>query len=48
MEGMVFTYKPEIKSQMIQIRSQIVTIKTSQLAENDWETPTYIRKKIKI
>lgn len=48
MEGMVFTYKPELKSQLLQIRSQIVTIKTAQLAEDDWEIPTYIRKKMKI
>ena len=48
MEKIVFTYRPEIKSQLLQIRSKIVTIKTAQLAEDDWETPTYIRKKLKI
>lgn len=47
-EGIVFSYKPKLKAQLIQIRSKIVTIKTTQLEEEDWETPTYLRKKIKI
>lgn len=48
LEGIVFTYKPELKAHLIQIRSKIVTINLAQHEEEDWETPTYIRKKLKI
>lgn len=48
LEGIVFTYKLELKEHLIQLRSRIVPIKNTQFEEEDWETPTYIRKKLKI
>lgn len=49
LEGIIFSFKPELKNQMIDMRSKIIVFhKNEDVEDINWETPTYIRKKIKI
>lgn len=47
LEGILFTYAPEVKERVIAIRNSIVTKKNVNLSEQDWDVPTYIRQNLK-
>ena len=49
-EGIIFTFAPEYKDKVISIRESIIT-KTKidvDASEKIWDTPTYLRKNIKV
>lgn len=50
LEGIVFIYRPDLKIQLLEIRSKIIVLDKKEAIEaaDDWETPTYIRKKLKL
>ncbi len=47
-EGIIFTYAPELKEKVIAIRESIITKSKIDISENIWDSPTYLRKKLKI
>ena len=47
LEGIVFSYAPEIKDEVLLMRSEIIN-QSLGIQDKDLKTPTYLRKKIKI
>ena len=47
-EGIIFTFAPEYKDRVISIRESIITKTNFEVSERMWDTPTYVRKNIKL